>query len=865
MKDFFLNLWSKTKELWSKTKEAFAQKKWLKWVALGVAVVIVGGIVLGAFVMCKPNSGDKEEKPYEITKRVRTGWKDEKEYTWNDYTSQMPDVWNTILTSDATNVDMAGYVNSAFFEFDYQLDENGEIVPGGFTVDYSAATALTDVTADYVGEYGITEAMAAEGHHAFAITLRHDLKWDNGDPIKAEDFVYTMSQQLSPKYLFDTANNYYGGNYTIHNAQSYLKQGQELVNEAAVNVYGADIADWSDKNLYFNAENVEAFNSIFGTADMTQLESFKSYFQVGDVNVWDKLVGYAGENRTPLTQDIFNDLKSLFSTGAPLAQYWIWGDVEIGYFTVVDHTYPAMDFDEVGFFVDPEDEYTFVIVFDNTLNPIDAEGNLTYEAAYYLQDMPLVKRDVWEACEDQTKTPWINTYCTSVETSASWGPYKVTNYQADVTYTVSRNTNWYGYGMEEYADQFQTDKIVCNKVSEWSTAWQMFQKGQVDGIGMDPTIAEQYRNSRQAYFTPDTYTFCLNLQSRATNEEKNNVMLNYESFRKAISLMLDRDDYCAKNSPSSLAALGLLNDMYYYDVPNGKIYRESVQAKEAILNAYGATKTEAGWKVGTTNYTDIDDALDAVTGYNVSLARELMTQAYNEAKADGKYADGEEIVLTYGAEQQTANTDRVKNWFQAAFDAATKGTPLEGKIKIEYYFFSSATWSQDFADGKYDLCFGAWGSAAFNPYYLLCATQIEEANRYALGWDPADVSLTITLQGDDTHEGGDYTFNLEQWSENIQGKEGCILNCSLYPTDDKLAILGAIETAVLNAYYSVPVYSRYSASLMTYKCDYNSYEYNTFMGYGGMRYMTYHFDDAEWAAFVESKGGTLNYLFGRDD
>jgi hypothetical protein len=36
------------------------------------------------------------------------------------------------------------------------------------------------------------------------------------------------------------------------------------------------------------------------------------------------------------------------------------------------------------------------------------------------------------------------------------------------------------------------------------------------------------------------------------------------------------------------------------------------------------------------------------------------------------------------------------------------------------------------------------------------------------------------------------------------------------------------------------------------------------MGYGGMRYMTYHFDDAEWAAFVESKGGTLNYLFGRD-
>lgn len=33
------------------------------------------------------------------------------------------------------------------------------------------------------------------------MTLRNDLKWDDGTPIKAADFVYTMMQQLSPKYL----------------------------------------------------------------------------------------------------------------------------------------------------------------------------------------------------------------------------------------------------------------------------------------------------------------------------------------------------------------------------------------------------------------------------------------------------------------------------------------------------------------------------------------------------------------------------------------------------------------------------------------------------------------------------------------
>lgn len=855
-----------------KLKELLSNKKVVAITASALGVVIVGGVVLGAVLNGKNGAGvnsSNSSSSGQIEQVDTTGHKDPKVYTNNDYTSQMPNVWNEILTNDSTNTSLAGYMNSSFFEFDYKLDENGEIVPGAFEIDYSAATKLEDVTARYEGKYGITAEDVAEGHHAFAITLRNDLTWDDGTPIKAEDFVFTMSQQLSPKYLFETASNYYSGNYIIHNSQEYVKQGQSLKNEAAVNVLGADIADWSDKNLYFNANNVAAFADIFGTSDMAQLEGYKDYFQVGGVNVYDALIGYAGDSRAPLTQEIFDSLKSLFSEGAPLSAYWIWADGEIGYFTVVDADYPEMSFDEVGYFVG-ENEYELVMVIDNTLSPIGEDGELTYEAAYYLQSFPLVKKSLWLACEDQTKTPWVNTYCSaSVANSASWGPYKLTNYQTDVTYTLSRNEKWYGYGMDEYKGQYQTDKIVCDKVTEWSTAWQMFQKGEIDGVGMDVTIAEEYRNSSRAYFTPDTYTFSLNLQSRAnrTKDGATNKLLNYDSFRKAASLMLDRDDYCAKNSPSSLAALGLLNDMYYYDVPNGKIYRESVQAKEAILNAYGATKTEDGWKVGTVEYTDIDDALDAVTGYNLTLARELMTQAYNEAKAAGDFTDDMKVVLTYGIETQSENTDRVKNWFQAAFDAATVGTPLEDKIEIEYFYFSSATWSDQFADGEYDLCFGAWGQAAFNPYYLLCATQIEDANRYALGWDPAAVNVTVNVQGDDTHEGGEYTFNLKQWSDAIQGKGEAgksLPNFSLYPIDDKLAILGAIETAVLNAYYSVPVYSRFSASLMSYKCDYISYEYNTFVGYGGIRYMTYNYDDTEWAAFVAENNGTLNYLLGRD-
>lgn len=829
------------------------QKKLLMLIAMVLVVVLCASVLTA----CKKDKGNGDGN---VTK-PGTGWEDPKMYTMREYTSQMPSQWCTILSSDNVNNTMESYFTSAFYEFNYKFDANGKIVPGAYTVEYSASTKLEDVTKKYAGKYGL--AADAEKGQAFAMTLRNDLKWDDGTPIKAADFVYSMSQQLSPKYLFATASNYYSGNYVIHNAQNYVKQGQSgWFSAVDVAAYGASISSF--EGLYFDAKNVKAFESIFKTADMTKLTELKSYFVSNGVNVFDELVQYAGDKRTPLTQELFDKIKGLFAADGGLnssVSGWGWADEEIGYFTVVNYTYPEMDFSKVGYFVG-DNEYELVMVIDGTLNPLDAEGNLTYEAGYYFSNWPLVKKDLWERCEDQSKTPYANSYCTTQEKSASWGPYKLTNYQDQKTYTVSRNDKWFGYGLPQYANQYQTDAIVTEKIEEWDTAWLAFQKGNLDGIGMDVKIAADYRTSKRAYFTPETWTFDLNIQSNAITrtDKRNNLLLNYADFRKAISLSLDRDDYCAKNNPSSQAALGLLNSMYYYDVENGKVYRESIQAKEAILNAYGATKNADGsWKVGETTYTDIEDALDATTGYNLTLAHQLVESAIAQAKMDGKYSDGEDIILTYGIEKQTATTDRVKNWFQAAFDNMTKGTSIEGKVKIEYFIFSSATWSEQFSKGEYDLCFGAWGNAAFNPAYLLCETQIGEENRYATKWDPKTVSVTVKATPDADHEDGLYTYNLEQWRLILQGKDGCPVNFKNFPIEDQLAALGAVETAILKEYYSIPVFSRYSASLMGYKVDYVSYEYNTFMGYGGIRYMTFNYDDTAWAEFVASNNNILNY------
>lgn len=827
------------------------QKKLLMLIAMVLVVVLCASVLTA----CKKDKGNDDEN---VTK-PGTGWEDPKMYTMREYTAQMPSQWCTILSSDNVNNTMESYFTSAFYEFNYKFDANGKIVPGAYTVEYSAATKLEDVTKKYAGQYGL--AADAEKGQAFAMTLRNDLKWDDGTPIKAADFVYTMSQQLSPKYLFATASNYYSGNYVIHNAQNYVKQGQKgWFDNGNMNLAYSDLALGADGK--YTLKGNECTIALKKPLVWLQGNTLDSYVtnapQYFDTEAYASLLALADENG-----DVAVTAESLALLTTVITAKADWGETKentVGYM-YVNYEYPAMDFSEVGYFVG-DNEYELVMVIDGTLNPLDAEGNLTYEAGYYFSNWPLVKKDLWERCEDQSKTPYANSYCTTQEKSASWGPYKLTNYQDQKTYTVSRNDKWFGYGLPQYANQYQTDAIVTEKIEEWDTAWLAFQKGNLDGIGMDVKIAADYRTSKRAYFTPETYTFDLNIQSNATSktDKRNNLLLNYADFRKAISLSLDRDDYCAKNNPSSQAALGLLNSMYYYDVENGKVYRDSVQAKEAILNAYGATKNEDGsWKVGETTYTDIEDALDATTGYNLTLARQLVENAVAQAKKDGKYSDGDEIILTYGIETQTANTDRVKNWFQAAFDSMTKGTSIEGKIKIEYFMFSSATWSEQFENGEYDLCFSAWGNAPFNPAYLLCETQISKVNRYAKMWDPETVSVTVKATPDDKHKDGLYTYNLEQWRLILQGKEGCPVNFKNFPMEDQLTALGAVETAILKEYYSIPVFSRYSASLMGYKVDYISYEYNTFMGYGGIRYMTFNYDDTAWAEFVASNNNILNY------
>ncbi len=500
------------------------------------------------------------------------------------------------------------------------------------------------------------------------------------------------------------------------------------------------------------------------------------------------------------------------------------------------------------------------------LTLLDDDGNLTYHCAYDFSGLPLVHKATYEKCKVEPATGstlWTTTYNQSAENTMSWGPYKLESFQAGKQYVVTRNTEWYGYNMKENEGLYLTDRIVCDRVEEWSTAWNMFLAGKVDGISIDVSVAEDYKGSSRAYFTPDDFITSAQLQSNyealksRQTEGVNKTILTYSDFRKAMSLAINRADYAEKCTTSSMAGFGIFNSMHYYDVENGGVYRDTDEAKKVLCETYG---------VDISKYASLDAAVDSITGYNLTLAKQLVESAYQAALADGEIGENDKVVLVWGTSVDQESTRRSYNYLKNAWEQMCVGTSLEGRIEIEFDASFGTKWANDFRAGGYDICTGGWSGAAWNPGYFLLA-YLDDNYRYAQGWDTSSVMMTYTMVGDSiTAENGggkELTMSLIEWYNCLNAVEG-----REYPYDwsenaidqaDRLQLIAALEAQVLQSYYCVPMLNYYGASMLSYKVDYITYEYNTFMGYGGLKYMTYNFTDEEWEAEVAKQNNELNY------
>ena len=773
-------------------------------------------------------------------------------YTYNDYLTLSPSNWNELTYQDNNDTEIMSYIGSSFFTYDFKFDEYGEIIPGEFEIIYSAATALEDVTAKYAEAWNLP----ADGKgYAWKITLRDDLKWENGDAIKAEDFVYTMSEQLNPLFQNYRADSFYVGSTIIANAASYVKQGQSVVedNSATGKYTVADLVKGED-GVYTQPDGGKISFALTTGLDWCGGKTVTQYSAYLDADAFAALQGLADENGlVAVTDDTIALVTKLIDTDN-------WGHEppeNVPYYMVYEFTYGAMDFSEVGIFVG-DNEYELVVVLEKALDLLKEDGTLSYKAAYNFSSLPLVHKATYEACKiapTEGVELWTSNYNSSKETTMSWGAYKLESFQSGTQFVLVKNENWYGYGLPENEGLYQTDRRVVNIVKDWNSAWLMFLAGEVDGIGIDVSVADDYKGSERAYFTPSDFVSSMQLQSNVTElknretEGINKSILGYADFRKALSLGINRADFTTQCTTSSKPGFGLFNSMHYYDVANGGVFRNTDEARQVLCNIYG---------VDATQYASLEDAVDAITGYNLDLARELVTKAYNEALAAGDIKETDIVKLTFGTGSITEAVTRQVNFIEDSWKKMLEGTPLEGRLEVEVLDFASA-WANDFRAGKYDVCMGGWTGAAWDPGYFLLA-YLDSGYMYSKAWDTANTMMTFTMKGV-AEDGGDITetMGLLDWYACLNGTGKYDWSSNGLPQEKRLQLIAALEEQVLQVYYTVPLANSFSASMLSYKVDYITYEYNTFMGYGGFKYMTYNYDDAQWAAAVAEQNGELNY------
>ena len=786
-------------------------------------------------------------------------------YTYSTYTAVSPSNWNELTYQDNNDTQIMNYLTSPLFEFDYKFDGNGEIIPGDFEIEYSFATSLTDVSDQFTDAEG--KPYDAGSGMAWQIGIREDGKWNDGTPIVAGDFVYTMQEQLNPLFKNYRADSFYTGATVIKNARNYVFQG--------------DTVELIDNNDVYYINSTE--DLVKGEDGVYKYGDYEIKFAVGVASSWcsgDALTDY----ESYLEAEAFTALKAKMDEDGYVAitdetiellgaaiNTEAWSETPdnwIAYVHVFNYVYPEMDFSAVG--MTAPDDKTIVLELEQPLQLLKEDGTLSYKAAYNMASLPLVKKDLYEECKVapvEGSTLWTSKYHSDLATTASWGPYMLTEFQAGKMYKLEKNPNWYGWNMEKYEGQYQTTHIVCETVAEWNTAWMMFKKGQINGIGIDVSIANDYKNSEQAYFTPSDYVGSIQLQSSEEglrNREEdgvNKTILLQPEFRKALSLGLDRDTYAKTTTTAHLAGFGLYNSMHYYDVANGKAYRESDAAKKVLCNVYG---------VNPDDYESLDAAVDAITGYDLVQARALVDSAVAKAieagdlKADANGNVTDKVVLTWGTSTDNEVTRRYFDTLSAQWTELMKGTKLEGKFELEFNASFGAQWANDFRAGAYDICQGGWTGAAWDPGYFLLA-YLSPAYMYSQAWDTSSEMMSFTIKGvnaegqvtNNAEDSFTYECSLMDWYTLLnQNWQSGVLK-----EEFRLELIAALEQAVLLKYYSVPVTYEFSASLISFKADYITYEYNTFMGYGGIQYMTYNYDDAEWANFVNTnkKGGELNY------
>ena len=811
-------------------------------------------------------------------------------YTYQDSVSVMATNWNphTYQTADdAYPVDTARIrigLYDLIFNDELHPVEGKEPFTGYVVLPEMAASLPVDVTEQVKAEhpeFGIPEDMTSG--YAYTIDLNPDACWEDGTPINADTYVYSMQKLLDPKLLNYRATDYYAQNFSIAGAEEYANAGRTVdLDNYAMSGYTLEDLTLGEDGQYVSPEGSPMFVGVnfdlswTAQSGGTLQELVEGYGdQYFNMERWEELVALADENGlAPLTEDSYAMLVSVISTDA-----WMEDESNAPCYFVERKTYPEVDYSTVGLY--KSGDYQITLVLDKAL----AGFNLYYS----LTSNWIVKEDLYESCLTSSTGAdgvevWSSTYNTSVETTSSYGPYKLVEFQTDKFMRYEKNENWYGWtdGKHEYVDpndgqtypMYQTTAIECEVVEEAATRKLMFLRGELMGYGLGSEDFDTYRSSEYCYATPAETIFFLILngyleaiQSREAAADFDQTQYDLETmtvleFRKAVALTYDKDLFAATVSPARSGGYGIIGNAYVWDVDTGALYRDTDQAKQALCNAYSVDVSE---------YASLDEAAASITGYDPEQAKVFYGEAFTKAleagyitDEDGDGISDQTVRIEYCISVDNDFMTQTIDYLNEKMAEVTAGTPFEGKVQFVKSAPYGNDWSNKIREGLSDTVLAGWQGSALNPFSLT-DQYVNPASMYDANWFDAttvDMTLELTVDG----EARSITMNLREWSDALNGaavtaEDGNTYNFGdgMADSQDRLTILAAIETQILGTYNYLPMLQDGSMALLSQQVYYVVEEYNPILGRGGIQYLRYNYDDAEWAAYVAENGGELTY------
>lgn len=765
---------------------------------------------------------------------------EEASYTYNTALSDFPTNWSALQNQTSTDSEILDYISAQFYTFDYKDMDDPE---AGYkmTPDLASGDPI-DVTADYVGDkWGIAEGETAR---AWKIPLRENLAWQDGTPITSADFIESYKRLIDPKAANYRADGLWTGNMVVMGAEAYGKAGTsaETTFGTLISLEGTDmegfLAAHGEEKGYINWAN-----SYGDTYDFTN----KAWTGAAE-DAWVE---------TPLT---VAELYTFFTAGEGSA-YANWADtatkMEWAYDELaVMYTYPEADWENVGMLADGD--YAIVFIISEPL-----EGFYLY---YSLTSCYLVNVDLYDKCASEEGGVYTNTYGTSVETTMSYGPFMLTSFQSDKEFVLEKNPYYYGWELPEFEGSYQITKWVVTCVKEASTRLEMFLNGQLDIYGLNKDDMADYSTSDYTYysegdsiynmvFNPDLEALTAN--QAAAGENINKTILTVKEFRMAMSMAMNRAEFCLATSPTNGPAFALYGSQIVADPDNGIAYRSTDEAKQVIVDFWALGDEIGEGKL----YATVDDALESISGYNLEMAKEYFDKAYDIAIESGLMDEDDVVEIIVGTPNlSSAFYNAGYDYIVNNYTEAVKGTKLEGKLT----FTRDGTLGNGFADAlranNVDMLFGVgWTGSTFDPYNLL-QVYVSPNYQYDSSWDATAVDMAVEL------DGVSYTASVYDWYLFCNGKTVTVVNAdgaevSLTAADNsqKIIVLAACENVILQNYNNIPLMNASSAALKGMKIEYFTEDQVFPMGRGGVKWMTFNYTDAEWADYVAEQGGTLNY------